>query len=73
MRRNWTRNELILTFNLYCKLPFGKLHRLNPQIINLSNLISRTSSAVALKLVNFASLDPELKKEVLGECQVILN
>ena len=62
MRKNWTRNELILAFNLYCKLPFGKLHRLNPEIINLSNLIGRTSSAVALKLVNFASLDPELKK-----------
>ena len=61
-RRSWNRNELILTFNLYCKLSFGKLHRLNPEIINLSKLINRTSSAVALKLVNFASLDPELKK-----------
>lgn len=61
-RRNWTRDELIVTFNLYCKLPFGKLHRLNPDIINLSILIDRTSSAVALKLANFASLDPELKK-----------
>ncbi len=62
MRRNWIRDELILTFNLYCKLPFGKLHRLNPEIINLSSIINRTPSAVALKLVNFASLDPELKK-----------
>jgi putative restriction endonuclease len=58
----WTRNELILAFNLYCILPFGRLHRLNPEIIDLSNLIGRTPSAVALKLVNFASLDPELKK-----------
>lgn len=62
IRRNWIRDELILTFNLYCKLPFGKLHRLNPEIIHLSELISRTPSAVALKLANFASLDPELKK-----------
>ena len=61
-RRSWTRKELILTFNLYCKLPFGKLHSRNPDIIYLSEQIGRTANAVALKLVNFASLDPELKK-----------
>jgi len=36
----WTREELILAINLYCKLPFGKLHRLNPQVIQLSGLIN---------------------------------
>jgi len=61
-RRSWTRKELILTFNLYCKLPFGKLHSRNPDIIYLAEQIGRTANAVALKLVNFASLDPELKK-----------
>jgi putative restriction endonuclease len=57
----WTREELILAINLYCKLPFGRLHRLNPEVINLANLIGRTPSSVAYKLVNFASLDPSLK------------
>ncbi|UPZ17074.1 HNH endonuclease [Flavobacterium humidisoli] len=57
----WTRNELILTINLYYKLPFGRLHRLNPEVIHLANLIGRTPDAVAYKLVNFASLDPSLK------------
>ena len=57
----WTRDELILAINLYCKLPFGKLHRSNPQIIHLSKLINRTPNSVAYKLVNFASLDPSLK------------
>lgn len=57
----WTREELILAINLYCKLPFGKLHRLNPEVIHLANLIGRTSSSIAYKLVNFASLDPSLK------------
>ncbi len=61
-RKRWTREELILTFNLYCKLPFGKLHNRNPDIIYLAEQIGRTANAVALKLVNFASLDPELKK-----------
>lgn len=60
-QRLWTRDELILAINLYCKLPFGRLHRLNPEVINLANLINRTPSSVALKLVNFASLDPSLK------------
>lgn len=57
----WTREELILAINLYCKLPFGRLHNRNPEIINLASLIGRTPSSVAYKLVNFASLDPSLK------------
>jgi putative restriction endonuclease len=57
----WTREELILTTNLYCKLPFGKLHRNNPEVIHLAKLIGRTPNSVAFKLVNFASLDPSLQ------------
>jgi putative restriction endonuclease len=57
----WTREELILAINLYCKIPFGRLHKQNPEIINLATLIGRTPSSVAYKLVNFASLDPSLK------------
>ncbi len=57
----WTRNELILAINLYCKLPFGKLHKTNPEVILLANLIGRTPSSIAYNLVNFASLDPSLR------------
>lgn len=57
----WTREELILAINLYCKLPFGKLHNRNPEIVQLAKLIGRTPGSVAFKLVNFASLDPSLK------------
>lgn len=60
-QRRWTREELILAINLYFKLPFGRLHRLNPEVISLAQLIGRTPNAVAFKLVNFASLDPSLK------------
>lgn len=60
-RRLWTRNELLLAINLYCKIPFGKIHLRNPEIMNLASLINRTPSAVAWKLVNFASFDPSLK------------
>lgn len=57
----WSRDELILAVNLYCKLPFGKLHRSNPDVLKLSVLIGRSPNAVAWKLVNFASLDPSLQ------------
>lgn len=60
-QRLWTREELIIAINLYCKIPFGRLHSRNPEIIHLSKLIDRTPDAVALKLVNFASLDPSLQ------------
>jgi putative restriction endonuclease len=55
---NWSREELILAFNLYLKLPFGKLHHGNPEIIHLSQIINRTANAVAMRLSNFASVDP---------------
>ncbi|MBI1781578.1 MAG: HNH endonuclease [Sphingobacteriales bacterium] len=57
----WTRDELILAINLYCKLPFGKLHSRNPEIVSLARLINRSPNSVALKLVNFSSLDPSLQ------------
>lgn len=56
--RNWTREELILAFNLYCKIPYGTFHNRNPKIIELAKLIDRTPDALALKLSNFASFDP---------------
>jgi hypothetical protein len=56
----WTHEQLKLAFHLYCQLPFGKLHSRNPEIIELAQLIGRTPSAVAMKLVNFASLDPAI-------------
>lgn len=57
-RNNWTREELILTFNLYLKIPFGKFHHGNNEVIELASLIQRTPSAVAMRLSNFASIDP---------------
>jgi len=60
-RRLWTREEMILAFNLYLKMPFGKMHSRNPQIIELANLIGRSANSVALRLVNYASCDPILQ------------
>ena len=58
--RPWTESELRLALALYCQMPFGKMHSRNPDVIRLSERIGRTPSSVAMKLVNFASLDPEI-------------
>lgn len=56
----WSRDQLKLAFYLYCQLPFGKLHSKNSDIVTLAHRIGRTPSAVAMKLSNFASLDPSI-------------
>jgi len=54
----WTREHFLIALNLYCKLPFGKLHKGNPIIIEVAQKMGRTPSSLAMKLCNFASLDP---------------
>lgn len=61
-KKNWSREETILAFDLYCKMPFSKIHYSNPEIIKLAQLINRSPSAVAMKMCNLASYDPELQK-----------
>ena len=56
----WTRQQLLVAFSLYCKMPFGKLHSRNPEIIKYAGLLGRTPSALAMKLTNIASLDPAI-------------
>jgi putative restriction endonuclease len=65
-RRSWTRDQLLKTLALYCQIPFGKMHSRNPAVAALASVIERTPSAVALKLVNFASLDPDLQRRGVG-------
>ena len=57
----WTKEELILAFNLYLKIPFSKIGARNKNVIHLANIIGRTPNSIALRLVNFASVDPVLK------------
>lgn len=57
---NWSREQLLVAFNLYCQLPFGKMHSRNPDIVHFAKLIGRTPSALAMKLTNIASLDPAI-------------
>lgn len=60
-RVKWTREETILAFDLYCKIPFSKISKTNKEIIALANLLGRTPSSVGLKMANLAHFDPELR------------
>lgn len=62
-RRNWTRDELLVAFNLYCKLPFSITNANRKEVKELAELIGRTPAAVCWKLVNFASFNPSLQAQ----------
>ena len=61
--KNWTREETIIAFNVYCKIPFKNSSKTNPTIIKYANIIDRSPSALNMKVGNFGRLDPELKKQ----------
>ena len=62
----WSRDELILALDLYCRIPFKKTKANNPLVIELANAIGRTPASVARKLGNFGSFDPQLKKREIS-------
>ncbi|WP_250631547.1 HNH endonuclease [Rhodoflexus caldus] len=62
-RNNWTKEETIIAFNVYCKIPFKASSKTNPMIIKYANIIGRSPSALNMKVGNFGRLDPELKKQ----------
>lgn len=67
----WTRAETLAALNVYFQLSFGQLHQRNPAIRQLAEWLGRTPGAVALKLVNFASLDPQVRasgRAGMGNC-----
>ena len=58
----WSEDETILAYFYYCQIPFGKIHKTNPEVIRIANLLNRTPSSVALKMGNLGHFDPELRK-----------
>ena len=58
----WSREELVLAFELYCRIPFQKTKTSNPEVQELAKLLGRTPASVARKLGNFGAFDPELRK-----------
>jgi putative restriction endonuclease len=59
--QNWTQEQALACFNLYCRIPFGRFDQGTREVIDFAKAIHRTPSAVAMKLSNFASFDPTHK------------
>jgi putative restriction endonuclease len=60
--QRWTRKQTIVAFNLYCKIPFNRVTSSHPEIIKVASGIGRSVNSVKMKIGNFGSFDPELKK-----------
>ena len=65
MRNLWTREEYIIAFNVYCRIPFGQIDEDTPEVQDLARPVGRTIGAASYKLANFARLDPALKRRAL--------
>lgn len=61
-RENWTREQTIVALNLYCKIPFNRVSSSHPDILRISKIIGRSANSVKMKIGNFGSFDPELKR-----------
>lgn len=59
----WTREETIVAFNVYCKIPFKSCSKTHPMIIKYANILGRSPSALNMKVGNLGRLDPDLKKQ----------
>ena len=59
----WTREETIVAFNVYCKIPFKNSSKTHPMIIKYAKILGRSPSALNMKVGNIGRLDPDLKKQ----------
>ena len=59
----WTKEETVLALALYCKIPFGKINKNHPRVIELSKLMGRTPASVSMKMGNFGRFDEDLAKK----------
>ena len=49
----------MIAFNLYSKIPFGKIHDHHPEIAHLAKLLKRPPASLSMKMCNLATLDPQ--------------
>lgn len=63
----WTREQLIMALNVYCKIPFKDVKESHPIIQKYAPLIGRTTTALKMKVGNFGRFDPVLRaKGIVG-------
>ena len=62
----WTREESVLAFELYCRIPFQRTKANNPTVQELARILGRTPASVARKLGNFGAFDPQLREKAIS-------
>jgi len=60
-RAVWSHDETVVALGLYFRLTFSKVNMHHPEIVRVAKLLGRTSSALAMKIVNIARCDPTLR------------
>lgn len=63
MANNWTREQIIVALNVYCKIPFKNSSSRHPMIREYAQIIGRTPAALNLKIGNLGSFDPVLREK----------
>ena len=63
MNNNWTREETIIAFNVYCKIPFKNSSKTHPLVVQYARIIGRSPSALNMKIGNIGRLDPSLQRQ----------
>ena len=58
-----SREETIIAFNVYCKIPFKNSSKTHPTIIQYAKILGRTPSALNMKIGNIGRLDPDLREK----------
>ena len=59
----WSKEETIVAFNVYCKIPFKNSSKTHLTIIRYAKILGRSPSALNMKVGNIGRLDPDLKKQ----------
>jgi putative restriction endonuclease len=62
-KQNYTREETMLAFELYCTIPKGQDTVHNPQIRALAKVLNRPVNSIKLKLQNFKAYDPSYTQD----------
>lgn len=62
-RNVWTHEETVVALGLYFKISFSKCNMFHPEVKRVAELLGRKPSALAMKILNLARLDPTLQRQ----------
>ena len=62
-KNNWTREEILVALNVYCKIPFKTSRATNPIVMEYAELLNRTPAALNLKIGNLGRFDENLRNQ----------